>query len=314
MMAASYLGLGECFLQFCNYQKAQKHIEKALKIFHSIGWKERSVYASHCIGNIYQTMGDYGSAMRMYRKALKLSKAIGHHHGTALLFIDIGSLFIEFGEFSRAKKYIDEALKIVSKSDSRELKELELECCRYLCLVNVIKKNYVIGYKYFKKGIKIVKKLNFRKKLLQFYLLLSDIYYLKNQYLKGIKIANKTLKMAKEMKTKDLYVEALLMKAKNQIKQDVSSIEILKILDEAEKIAEGLACPEVLWKIYFESGRFFQENAEYFKALKYYEQCNRLFENVIRKISNESYKVSYLNRPDRQAVATALNKIERSLD
>jgi tetratricopeptide (TPR) repeat protein len=107
---------------------------------------------------------------------------------------------------------------------------------------------------------------------------------------------------------KDLYAEALLMKVKNELKQNrLSKIEYIKILDEAKGIVEEIGCPEILWKIYFEYGRFAEKYREYYEALSYYEKCILIFKDVVNKIKNESFKKSYLNRPDRHAVFSAVN-------
>jgi tetratricopeptide (TPR) repeat protein len=145
--------------------------------------------------------------------------------------------------------------------------------------------------------------------------LISDIDYHEKRYLKGIETANKSVKLAKDMGTRDLHAEALMMKAKNGVKQGIlSKVDAIKILDEAKTIAEEIGCPEVLWKIYFAYGRILQNNKEYLQALKYYRKCNEIFEDVISKIKKESYRKSYLNRPDRKLVATAVDEIERLLD
>ncbi|GAH15774.1 unnamed protein product, partial [marine sediment metagenome] len=82
----------------------------------------------------------------------------------------------------------------------------------------------------------------------------------------------------------------------------LSKLEVRKILDEAKEIAEEIGCPEILWRVYFEYGRYLQNNKEYLEALDYYQKCNGIFSDVISKIKNESYRRSYFNRPDRQAV------------
>jgi len=115
------------------------------------------------------------------------------------------------------------------------------------------------------------------------------------------------------MGTRDLHAEALLIKAKNGIKGILSKIEVSKLLKASERIAEEIHCPEVLWKVYFEYGRFFQDNKEYFKTLNYYRKSMGVFKSVMSKIKNESYKKSYFNRSDRQAVFIGINEIERLL-
>ena len=136
------------------------------------------------------------------------------------------------------------------------------------------------------------------------------MYYHEKRYLKGIKVANKVIKLTKKIDTKDLYAEALLIRAKNEIKRNVlSKREVAKIMKEAVAIAEEINCPEVLWKVYFEYGNILQNYNEYQKALDYYEKCIDVLMDVNSKIKNESFKKSYLNRPDRQAVFMAIDII-----
>ena len=146
---------------------------------------------------------------------------------------------------------------------------------------------------------------------LQLCLLLSEIYYNEKKYLKGFKIADKSIKIAKQIGTKDLYVEALLLKVKNSIKQKIlSKKEVMIILDEAKMIAQEIGNPEVTWKVYFEYGRFFQARKKRCQALEYYLKCMEIFKEVMGKIKTKSYKKSYISRPDRQAVITAIETIQ----
>jgi tetratricopeptide (TPR) repeat protein len=120
--------------------------------------------------------------------------------------------------------------------------------------------------------------------------------------------------LAKEMGTKDLYVEALLMKVKYEIKQkSLSKSEIMKLLDEATKIAEEIECPEIIWRVYFEYGVVLQAYKEYSGALEYYEKCIEIFKHVSNRIKNKSQRKSYLDRPDRKIVFTALDEIDKLL-
>jgi hypothetical protein len=47
--------------------------------------------------------------------------------------------------------------------------------------------------------------------------------------------------------------------------------------------------------------------------LEYYEKCIEIFKNVSNKIKNKSQRKSYLDRPDRKIVFTALDEIDKLL-
>ncbi|GAH05161.1 unnamed protein product, partial [marine sediment metagenome] len=260
----------------------------------------------------YQAVGDYNLALRFYRRSLKISNDIENQHSIANDLTSISLVFIEIGKFSKAKKLIGNALEIQKEITE---KGLESECCLQLCRINMGTKNIAVAREYCSRATKIIEDIGHKKRnLVECLLLDSELYYREKIYSKGIKVANKAIKMAKEMGTKDLYAKALLLKVKNGIKLHVlSKLEVRKILDEAKEIAEEIGCPEILWRVYFEYGRYLQNNKEYLEALDYYQKCNGIFSDVISKIKNESYRRSYFNRPDRQAVLAAIDKIEKLL-
>ena len=307
MIGGALLGLGTCFLELCNYGKAKENYVKALKIFGTIGWKREMGFMIRGIGNVYKAMGDYTQALRSYRKALKIFRDIGHQRKIADTYVNISSAFIEMGQFEKAERYIVDALNITA---TLELRDIEVDCYLNLCRISLITRDYAAANDYYKKGMRIAGELKIKLQLLQLLLLVSEIYYHRKKYLKGIKISNKLIKLAKKMGTKDLHVKALLIKVKNKTVQGaLSKIEVFNVLDEAIRIAEEISCPEVLWKVYFEYGRLLQDDKDYGKSLSYYKRCNEIFERVGTKIQNEANRMSYLKRPDRQLIFTATNQI-----
>ena len=305
----SLLGMGNCFLGLCDYKKAKEYSRKALEIFDSLDWTEKKVYPLRNMGNVHETWGDYTLALELYKKALKISKDSGNQYHIAYLLSDISSVFIDLGRTLKSRRYAEDALSIATNI---RRKDLQLKCHIILCLISLIKNDSIIDRYFYKNEIKIVKKLGLKRELLQFLLLLSEIDYHKQKYLEGIVVANRVAKAAKAMGTKDLYIEALLLKVKNGIRQGIlAKSEVVGILDEAKKIAEEIGCPEIIWKVYFEYGKFFQHHKDYLRALQYYKQCVTVFIDVSGRIKQKSYKESYLNRPDRQLVYAAIDEVER---
>jgi len=308
-MALAIYEMANCFMILCNYKDAMENFEKALKIWDNLGISDEKIFAIWGLGGVCQAMGNYSSALGFYKRTLRIFIDIRFPYGLAFVLIDVGSLFKEIGEFSIAQRYIEKALKIATTSD---LKLSEVRCYIHLSSLYIIKGNYAIAYGYYKKGIEIVKKTYMRQEYNQLFLLLSEIYYHEKKYLKGVKIANKVIKTTIDLGPKDFYAEALLLKAKNEIEQGIlSRLENLQILDEAKKVAEEIGNPEVLWKVYFKYGRFLQDNKQYTKALEYYQKCNGIFKDIGSEIKKESYRMSYLNRPDRRVVFYAINEIEK---
>jgi serine/threonine protein kinase/tetratricopeptide (TPR) repeat protein len=311
VMAFALSEMSNCFLQLGNYKEAKQYIDKVLNIFRTSGLREEKIYAQRELGEIYQSMGDYSKALRFYRKALKNFKRIEYQRGIAHVLINIGSVLMEMGSLSQAKRYSENAMKV---ADIHRLKNVVCEYCMILCHINILSEDYVNAYEYYEKGRDIAEKLGLKRQSLQFYLLASQISYHKSSFLKELRIVTKSVELAKEMGTKGLYVEALLMKVKYEIKQkSLSKSEIMKLLDEATKIAEEIECPEIIWRVYFEYGVVLQAYKEYSQALEYYEKCIEIFKSMSNKIKNKSHRQNYLDRPDRKIVFTALDKIEKLL-
>jgi len=301
--------LGSCLLQLCDHKNAEKSFERALKIFDVGDMKPYKVYPIWTLGRFYCSTGKYTLALRFNKKALRIFKDMGNQFSMSGLFIDIGSVLIEIGEFSKAKRYIKEALKFAIATG---LQDSKIECYIALCRINIMMGNYELANYYYEKGIKIAKPSEMKQYILQFFLLISEIYYQEKKYLKGIKIANKAIQYAKEMGTIDLYVDALLLRTKNEIEVGaLSKREITKIMEEAVKVAQEIDYPEILWKAYFEYGNILQSNCEYRKALDYYQQCIEIFVDVSGKIKSKSYRQSYLHRYDRRAVFNAVDMVEK---
>jgi len=310
MTGGSQLGLGASFLDLGDYKEAKEYFQKALKIFDTLGWKGEQGFLIRGIGSVYKSTGDYARALRYYRKALKLFREIGHQRKIASILVNVSSVYVETGKLAKAEKHALEALKIVSR---QTLLEEEVECYIVLCQINSIKRNYTAAVDCYKKGIPIAKRIGMKRIVLRLFILLSEIYYIEGRYSKSIEYAINAIKMAREMGTKDLYAEAMLIKTKSEIAQDtLPYAEVLRILDEVRMIATEIGNPEILWKVYFTHGYYLHNLKQYRRASHCYKRCVDVFKSVICKFKSESLRTSYLNRPDRQAVISVMKRMKIS--
>jgi serine/threonine protein kinase/tetratricopeptide (TPR) repeat protein len=303
----SFSGLGVCFLKLSHYEKAIDFFEKSLKIFNALGWKYRKVFSLRNIGETYQLLGDYMLSLKLSKEALKISKEARSQLGVAYLSCNIGAFFVEIGEFRKAMRFIEDSLR---RAHNIESNDIRIKCNMTLCLMHTILKNIKKAKYHYEIGANLVEKSiskNFLHKLL---ILNAYICYYEQQYRRGIIIVDRVIKAVKKIGRRDILVEALLIKAKSEMKHNVlSKIEIYKILTEAKTIAEEIKCPEILWKIYFEYGKFYYGEREFSKASYYYKKCVGMLKDVSSKFKNKSYERSYLNRPDRQAVFNTIDKM-----
>jgi tetratricopeptide (TPR) repeat protein len=220
--------------------------------------------------------------------------------------IEISTVLLEIGILPKARLNIEKALNIALVIGA---KNHQIKCDVNSCRISMIIKDYNNANILHKKGMVLAKQLRFRNDILQLYLLQSEIHYHEKKYSKGIKIANEAIKLAKEIGTKDLHSEALVLKAINGINGILPKKAVETLLLEALSIAEQINCSEILWKVYFEYGRFLHENKQYRRAAKYYQKCIDIFRSVVSKFKNEYDRNSYLNRPDRKEAIAIMNRI-----
>jgi serine/threonine protein kinase len=312
MIGAAFLGLGECFIQQCCYRDALSYIERGLDIMHSMGWREREIPSIIMIGTVYKEMGDYTTALKNYRKALRIARLLGHRVGIATLFAEIGCLYLEIGKLTMAKKYVESSLRIVANSSS---KKVEIDCYAYLCQIYLLIEDFKTAAQYYRLGMRCAKETGLRRVIFRFLLLYSAICYYKEKHKEGIDAANRVIKFAQERGMKNLHVEALLFKVKNGLQQrSLLKIKALNILDEAMRIASDSGRSEVIWRLYFEYGRLYQNDGQYSMALDYYKKCNKIFRKVGCRMKCEADRKYYLKHPGRHAVFTAIHEIEELLD
>jgi serine/threonine protein kinase/tetratricopeptide (TPR) repeat protein len=307
IVGASCFELGRYFLELCDYAKSREYAEQALKIFQTIGWAEVEATTMSLIGSIHSAQGDYMLALKLYKQIHKVARNIGNQTEIALSLFSMGLLFLEIGELRKAKNYVEKALRIAIDVRKDTIKGM---CYVQLSWIYFMVQHYTDALDFCKRAIVIARKTETNVDILRSYLVISKVYYAIKKYKRGLKIVMKTVKQAKALFTKDLYVDALLMRAKYEIVLgNLSYVEIAKVLDEAVKIAEKIGAPEYLWQVYFEYGRFCQIKREYLLALGYYQKCVEVFRSVSRKIRNKSYRHRYLNRFDRRAVFTAVDTV-----
>ncbi|KPJ73114.1 hypothetical protein AMJ52_04325 [candidate division TA06 bacterium DG_78] len=304
------LELGNCYLALCNYSEAETSTKQALKILDEIGWTEKKIFALMVLGDINHSKGDYTVSLEYHRKALKITRESGQQRAAGRVLVLMSFTFLEIGEISRAKRYGRDALKIAA---AFALQDVEIECYTTFCQIHLMMHDYALAHDYCKKGVGIAKKLKMKRRLVQLFLLLTEIYYYEKKYHEGFEMACRAADTARNMGAKDVYVKALLMKAKHGYKVGVlSQTDSTLIYNEAIKLAEEINYPEILWKVHFAYGEMHQENRAYRKALRYYKKCIKTLVDVTSIMKHSAMRKCYLHRSDRQAVFAAIDGVEKS--
>jgi len=110
----AHLNLGVAYLSLKEYQKAQAHLEEAIRIVPTF------VPAYNSLGKAYEGLGQYDKARRAYEKALELNPEY------ADAYLNLGKLLYRSGERQKAIESFDRVIRLEPGSDRAQ------EALRYL--------------------------------------------------------------------------------------------------------------------------------------------------------------------------------------
>ena len=132
--ASCYAHLGASFLSLRKYPKADKYLEHSLAITKEIGDKHGEADVYGHFGIISHHLHDYEKAQEYHKKALAIYEEIGDRNGEAVEYANLGECFQSLGRYNVAEKYINRAL-LISKNIEHNLNEYG--CLRHLTVLKL---------------------------------------------------------------------------------------------------------------------------------------------------------------------------------
>ena len=91
---------------------ALKYLQKGLRVFRRISYREAEASSLNNIGTVYRIQGEVKKAMARYRLALRIHKETANRGGQAAVMGNIGNVYQMKNRLPKALKYYREALEI----------------------------------------------------------------------------------------------------------------------------------------------------------------------------------------------------------
>jgi len=195
-VASCYNYLGNAWYYQSNFIEANKHYQKALKIWEEIDDKSGTAKMYICLGNIQLDQKNLSKAMEYYQYALKINKEINNKSEITGCLINIGQIYHEQKNYDNEKENLQIALDYYTELGN--LKGIAL-CLNNIGLIYLEKKEFEKALKNYQSSLEISNRLGDNFTIAMILGNISDIYIKQKKYLQAIEYAKKSLKIAKEI-------------------------------------------------------------------------------------------------------------------
>jgi len=269
LIAHTLTNLGVVYDKLCDYQKAIKYYEDALKIHKELDDKQGIRADLGNLGVVYSELGDYSKAIKYYEEAMEIAKQLDDKEGVSANLGNLGKVYYDLGNYSKAIKYHEDAMEIHKQLDDKKGISDDLTN-----LGNVYDDlgDYPKAIKYHEDALKIHKELDDKQGISYNLTNLGVIYKNLGDYSKAIKYYEEAMEIAKELDDKKVIsnnltnlgnIYSYLGDYSKAIKYHEDAMEIHKQLDDKKGISDDLTN---LGVVYYNLG-------DYSKAIKYYEDA-----------------------------------------
>lgn len=220
--------LGDVYNEYKEYEKADFHLNRALKFAQEKDYKGELLRIYLNLGNVKSNLGEYDQAINYYNKALELNKIVRPNTPPFQILYNIGNLYLNQMNFSKAKEYFEESLKYC--------KELNIPQGLYYNykglgnLYNQFSQPYE-AIKWYDKALEVTTSLN----LHEFTLDLHEVLYAEHKQTESLEKALFHLEQSKHISDSlnEVRAESILADLESKIELDRQT-EINRLLQEKQ--------------------------------------------------------------------------------
>lgn len=198
------IGLGNCYLNLANYEKAKEFQFKNVQWCKEIGDELGLASSYNNIGNIYLEIGDFQNSMYYYTLSSNKYKKLKDNKNYGVLLLNIGVVLSKMEDYDKSFNYYQQATKI--------FEEINFEtglAFIYNSLSQLYKnKEQLDSAIYFnEEALRFFEKLNNQIKISEVLYSKASIFWEKQDYQNALYFYNKSLEKCKEMdyKTGEAY-------------------------------------------------------------------------------------------------------------
>lgn len=257
------------------------------------------------IANVYVEQGNYDKAIDYYFEALDIADQLDNVYRKCNTYLNIGNVYKEIKNYSKSEFYYQESLKLSKEiQDKHGTADANRKLGELFCEMKLYDK----GIDYFQKGISFYEAENIKESSLNLYLLISEAYKKKEDYLSALEFQEQYSTRLSEVLTMD---NSNLIKNITQKVMAEKEIEILnkeKIIQEAEIFSMRLITCFLVFLFILSTALPIIS----FRVRKYLKQKNNIINkksDLLLKVDNAlEYELSSYLFP----VANHISKLEKN--
>ncbi|MDT8413436.1 MAG: tetratricopeptide repeat protein [Vicingaceae bacterium] len=235
--------LASIYVNIGNAAAASRTLLEALKVTEEKKLKEFEAEICNDIGILNYTFNHFDVALEYFNRSLKINKELKDRVGEAELYNNIGNIYIKQKDTLTGVTYFEKSLKIVKEENFKFGLAALLNNLGGIYLRN--KNTRAKAKAYLDECYRIRKEINDERGISISLIILSDYYYLENNYKLALKYAQESNTIAKKTNnllqlsnsTKKLYK---IYKALNQPKEALINFELHKIYQDSIHSEESI--------------------------------------------------------------------------
>jgi tetratricopeptide (TPR) repeat protein len=173
--ATTYCSIGNNHLQRGDLAKAEEMFRASLKIYESLGRKDKIANQYHNLGLSCWRQGLIDMAEEMHRKSLALNKELNRTDMLTLNYINLSLVYEKRGDLDAEEEMHRLGLGAFESSD-RVTDEGKAQFLYHLGNIYLKRNNFTEAEKFYKNAIRLVEPTGNKKKLAMLYRDISDVY------------------------------------------------------------------------------------------------------------------------------------------
>ncbi|MBS3767139.1 MAG: GGDEF domain-containing protein [Candidatus Cloacimonetes bacterium] len=265
--------IGISFHRRGQYDKALEKYSLALKIYQELKDETDKIASlQNNIGALYEKIGNYDKALNYYYKSLKSWEEQNNKDKICSVYNNIGIVFEKLDDFDNAKKYHHESLKLAKK-----INDTSKMAISFANLGNIYSHQNELdkALEYHLKALKIKKELGNQRSIAISQTSIGNIYLKKEKNKKALDYFQKSKKIFEDIEDKyGIAYSSLQLGQINYLleKKDTAKDYFKRSLKIFKKIKAKHSLKDVNQTI----AQFYENEANYKKALKHYKVFNEL--------------------------------------
>lgn len=173
--AMTYCNIGSNHLQQGNLAKAEEMFQAGLRIYESLGRKDKIANEYHNLGLVYWRQGFVDKAAEMYSKSLILNKELNRNDMLTLNYINLSMVYENKDDLNAEEEMLRLGLTAFESSD-KITDEGKAQFLDHLGKIYLKRNDFAEAEKFYQNAITLIEPTGNQKKLAMLYRDISNVY------------------------------------------------------------------------------------------------------------------------------------------